>query len=140
MFKIIEFSRLTRVSVKMLRHYDDLGMLKPFYVDPETSYRYYSSDQLPRLNRIIALKDLGFTLEQIAKLLDQNLSPEAIRGMLRLRQAEIEQQLRVERAQLSQIEMRLSYLEQGATPSLRRRRPRHSAATRRRRSTNRSRR
>lgn len=93
MFKIAEFSRFTRVSVKMLRHYDELGLLKPIFIDPENNYRYYSSEQLPRLNRIIALKDLGFRLEQIGKFLDEDLSPDEIRGMFRMRQAEIEQNL-----------------------------------------------
>ncbi len=112
MFKIAEFSRFTRVSVKMLRHYDELGLLKPVLIDPENNYRYYSSDQLPRLNRIIALKDLGFKLEQIGKLLDENLSPDEMRGMFRMRQAEIELNLQLEQARLMQVEMRLRYLEQ----------------------------
>ena len=63
MFRIGEFSRFSRVSVKMLRHYDELGLLTPAHVDPQSNYRYYSADQLPRLHRIVALKDLGFRLE-----------------------------------------------------------------------------
>jgi DNA-binding transcriptional MerR regulator len=117
MFKIREFSKFTRVSVKMLRHYDELGLLKPVHVDPYTSYRYYSADQLPRLNRIIALKDLGFTLEQIGKLLDDQLPLAELRGMLRLRRAEIEQQVERERARLAQVEARLRAIEQsGQSP------------------------
>lgn len=112
MFKISDFSRFTRVSVKMLRHYDELGLLKPVSIDSQSGYRYYSSDQLPRLNRIIALKDLGFRLEQIGKLLDENLSPDEIRGMFRMRQAEIEQNLQLEQARLAQVEARLRFLEQ----------------------------
>jgi DNA-binding transcriptional MerR regulator/predicted enzyme related to lactoylglutathione lyase len=114
MFKISDFSRFTRVSVKMLRHYDELGLLKPVSIDPESNYRYYSSDQLPRLNRIIAFKDLGFKLEQIGKLLDENLSPDEIRGMFRMRQVEIEQKLQLEQARLMQVETRLRFLEQDA--------------------------
>ncbi|MBL8061723.1 MAG: MerR family transcriptional regulator [Anaerolineales bacterium] len=112
MFKIAEFSRFTRVSVKMLRHYDELGLLKPVFIDPENNYRYYSSEQLPRLNRIIAMKDLGFRLEQIGKFLDEDLSPDEIRGMFRMRQAEIEQNLQLEEARLTQVEARLRYLDQ----------------------------
>lgn len=112
MFKIGDFSRLTRVSVKMLRHYDELGLLKPAQVDPLTNYRYYSADQLPQLNRIIALKDLGFSLEQIGKLLAENLPSDEIRGMLKLRFAEVEQQLNVEKARLAQVAARLQYIEQ----------------------------
>ena len=65
MFKIGEFSKLSRVSVKALRHYDDMGLLRPAQVDRFTSYRYYALEQLPRLHRILGLKELGFSLEQI---------------------------------------------------------------------------
>lgn len=112
MFKISEFSRFTRVSVKMLRHYDELGLLKPVSIDSQSGYRYYSADQLPRLNRIIALKDLGFRLDQIGKFLDENLSPDEIRGMFRMRQAEIEQNLHLEQARMVQVKARLRFLEQ----------------------------
>lgn len=66
--KIGDFSRLTFVSVKTLRYYDELGLLRPVRVDEFTGYRYYSADQLPRLNRILALKDLGLSLEEVKKL------------------------------------------------------------------------
>lgn len=112
MFRISDFSRFTCVSTKMLRHYDDIGLLKPAHVDPETGYRYYAADQLPRLNRIIALKYLGFSLEQIGKLLDERLTSEHIAGMLKLRRAEIEERLRDERLRLRQIEARLQQIEQ----------------------------
>jgi len=69
MFRIGEFARFTRVSVKMLRHYDEVGLLQPAEVDPETGYRRYTVDQLSRLNRIIILRDLGFGLAEIADLL-----------------------------------------------------------------------
>lgn len=95
----------------MLRHYDELGLLKPAWVDPDTSYRYYSADQLPRLNRIVALKDLGFRLEQIGVLLDEELSTEQIRGMLKLRRLELEQQMREMGQQLAQVDARIKLLE-----------------------------
>jgi len=111
MFRIGDFSKLTRVSIKMLRHYDDIGLLKPVRVDLATNYRYYSADQLPRLNRIIALKDLGFSLEQVGTLLGERLSPEELRGMLKLRRAEIAERLRIEQLRLAQIESRLRTIE-----------------------------
>ncbi len=80
MFKIGEFSKLSQVTVKTLRYYDEIGLLKPAEVDRFTSYRYYSVDQLPRLNRILALKDLGLSLDQVAHLLDGNLPPGHFRG------------------------------------------------------------
>jgi len=118
LLRISDFSRLSRVSVKMLRHYDDLGLLTPARVDAATDYRYYSVSQLPRLNRLIALKDLGFTLEQIAPLLNGDVSAEQMRGMLVLRRAEIEQQLRAEQARLVGVEARLKQIEQeGRVPA-----------------------
>lgn len=111
MFRIGEFSRFGRVSVKMLRHYDDLGLLRPAGVDPATGYRYYAADQLPRLNRIVALKDLGFRLEQIGMMLDGDLTPEQLHGMLKLRRAELEQALEATAAQLAQVDARLAQLD-----------------------------
>lgn len=111
MFRIGEFSRFSRVSVKMLRHYDELGLLTPARVDPFTNYRYYSADQLPRLHRIVALKDLGFRLDEIGVLLDGELSVEQLLGMLKLRQGELRQQMREMAAQLVQTEARLRQVE-----------------------------
>lgn len=112
MFKIGEFSQFTRVSVKMLRHYDDLGLLKPAQVDRWTGYRYYSADQLPRLNRILVLKELGFALEQITELLTDDLPLAQLEGMLKLRRAEVAARVRAEQQRLAQIEARLSLLAQ----------------------------
>jgi DNA-binding transcriptional MerR regulator len=70
MFRIGEFARFTRVSVKMLRHYDEIGLLPAARVDRATGYRYYRAAQLPRLNRILLLRDLGFGLDDIARLVD----------------------------------------------------------------------
>jgi DNA-binding transcriptional MerR regulator len=69
--KIGEFSALTQVSIKTLRYYDEVGLLNPVRIDPETGYRYYSASQLPRLHRILALKDLGFPLNRVAEALDE---------------------------------------------------------------------
>jgi effector-binding domain-containing protein len=112
MFRIGDFSKLSQVSVKALRYYDEIGLLKPADVDRFTGYRYYSVDQLPRLNRILALKDLGFSLERIAQLLDDDLPPAQIRGMLQMKQAEIEQHLEAEGARLARVEARLRQIEQ----------------------------
>jgi DNA-binding transcriptional MerR regulator len=80
-------------------------------VDRFTGYRYYSASQLPRLHRILALKGLGFSLEQIGAVLDEGLTPEQIRGMLRLRHAQISQQLTDMRSQLVEVEVRLQQIE-----------------------------
>ena len=83
MLKIGDFSKMVRVPVPTLRYYDQVGLLKPIEVDRFTGYRYYSASQLPRLHRILALKGLGFSLEQIGAVLDEGLTPEQISGMLR---------------------------------------------------------
>jgi DNA-binding transcriptional MerR regulator len=111
MFRIGEFSKLSRVSVRMLRHYDQLGLLKPSYTNSFTSYRYYSADQLPRLNRILALRDLGFSLEQIGSMLDEDLPSEQLLGMLKLRQAEIRQQMQIEQMRLARLEARIRQMD-----------------------------
>jgi DNA-binding transcriptional MerR regulator len=113
MFKISEFSKISRVSVKTLRYYDQLGLLKPARTDEATGYRYYTAEQLIRLHRILAYKDLGFTLEQIGGMLDERGSQEQIRGMLRLKRAELQKVLREETARLARIEARLAQIERG---------------------------
>jgi effector-binding domain-containing protein len=111
MLRIGEFSRITQVSVKTLRYYDELGLLQPAEVDLFTGYRYYTLAQLPRLNRILALKDLGLSLEQVGLLLRQDLPPEQLRGMLRIKQAEIAQQVEETQARLERVEARLQMIE-----------------------------
>ena len=113
MLKIGEFSRISHVSAKTLRYYDEIGLFRPAQVDRLTGYRYYSMGQLPRLKRILALKDLGLSLEQIAVLLGDELSPAEIRGMLRLKRAEIQHRLQEETARLALVEARLAQIENG---------------------------
>jgi DNA-binding transcriptional MerR regulator len=111
MFRIGEFSQIARVSGRLLRYYDEIGLLHPQSIDPETGYRYYSARQLPRLNRILVLKELGLSLEHIARLLDQETSAEEIRGMLTLRKAQIEQSLQEEIGRLRVVEARLQQID-----------------------------
>jgi DNA-binding transcriptional MerR regulator len=111
MLKIGEFSKLVQVSVPTLRYYDQVGLLKPVEVDRSTGYRYYSASQLPRLHRILALKGLGFDLAQIAAVLTEGVTPEQMRGMLLLRQAQINQQIIEAQSQLTEVESRLQQIE-----------------------------
>jgi DNA-binding transcriptional MerR regulator len=112
MFKIGDFSRLGQVSVRMLRHYDDLDLLKPAHIDPFTDYRYYTIEQLPRLNRILALKDLGLPLEKIAALLQQALPLTELQSLLRSRQVDLQEQIQADQARLNRLGARLRQLEQ----------------------------
>lgn len=117
MFKIGEFSRLTHVTVKALRHYDRLGLLPPAHIDSFTGYRSYAATQLPRLNRLLALKDLGLALEQIGPFLDVDLSREQLRALLVMKQSETRQRLEEDRGRLARIEARLRQLEEPARAS-----------------------
>lgn len=118
MFTIGEFARHGRVSVRMLRHYDATGLLRPAYVDPATGYRRYTAAQLSRLNRVVALKDLGFTLQQVAEILDEKVTTDQLRAMLRLRQAELETAMATAADRLTQVEARLRSIEsEGRMPT-----------------------
>lgn len=107
MFLTGEFSQLARVSKRLLQYYDEIGLLPPAYIDPHTGYRYYSARQLPRLNRILALKELGFTLEHIAQMLQEAVSDEDIEALLFRKKAELEQRVLDDLQRVRRIEARL---------------------------------
>src|SRR5882724_2874584 len=111
MFRIGEFSKIAQVSGRLLRYYDEIGLFKPVRIDSETGYRYYSAQQLPELNRILALKELGLTLDQIARLVAGHISADEIRGMLVMKKAQIEQTLREELARIRYIESRINQID-----------------------------
>jgi DNA-binding transcriptional MerR regulator len=105
MIRIGDFSKLSRVPVKTLRYYAEMGLLQPVVVDAFTGYRLYEYSQLSVLNRILALKDLGFSL-------DDDLSVKQMRGMLKLHQMEVRQRVQQEAERLERIETRLRQIEQ----------------------------
>jgi DNA-binding transcriptional MerR regulator len=118
LLRVGEFSGLGRVTVKALYLYDRLGLLRPVRVDPSTGYRLYGIDQLPRLNRILALKELGFSLGEVARLLEEDPSPAEMRGMLRLKRAESEREIAEAQKRLARVEARLRQIErEGAPPA-----------------------
>jgi len=114
-FKIGEFSRIARVSARLLRFYDELGLLRPGVVDAATGYRFYTTAQLQRLNRILVLKDLGLSLEQIGGVIDEQASAEQLRAMLLVRRSDAERALAEEAARLRLIESRIAQLDAGAS-------------------------
>jgi DNA-binding transcriptional MerR regulator/effector-binding domain-containing protein len=118
MFKIGDFSKLSQVSVKALRFYDEIGLLKPTYVDRFTGYRYYAANLLSRLNRILVFKELGFSLEEIALLLQEDLPVNQVREALQGKRGELFRRIEQEQARLSQIEAWLTQIEQnGCVPN-----------------------
>jgi DNA-binding transcriptional MerR regulator/effector-binding domain-containing protein len=117
MFSIGEFARVGGVSIRTLRHYDETGLLRPAKVDPDTGYRSYRASQLGRLNRILAMKELGLSLTQARQLLD-GITLEELQGMLMLRRAQLEQELEAHKNQLLGVEARLRYIaREGAMPA-----------------------
>lgn len=111
MFKIGDFSRIAHVSVKTLRHYAHEGLLVPVWIDRYSGYRYYTLDQLAQLNRVLALKDLGFSLDQIKHLLKSGLSTDELKGMLRLKKVELKLHVFEEQQRLARVEKRLEQIE-----------------------------
>lgn len=103
MLRIGEFSSLAQVSIRTLHHYDEVGLLKPMHVEAESGYRQYSVSQLPRLHRILALRDLGFPLDRIGEALEEGVSVDALRGMLLLRRVEQEKQIKEETERLNRL-------------------------------------
>ena len=104
MLKIGEFSKLSRVSIRMLRHYDDIGLLKPAEIDSFTGYRYYSPEQLPVIGRITALKDMGFQLADIVKILAVYENREELDAYLVKRQLELKKSLETTQHQMRLLE------------------------------------
>jgi DNA-binding transcriptional MerR regulator len=102
----------------MLRHYDAIGLLAPAFVDPHSGYRHYDLDQLRRLNRIIALKELGLGLDAVRRVLDDDLTGDELRAMLRLRQAELAESIRADAHRLARVQARLRLIEQENTMSV----------------------
>lgn len=104
MLKIGDFSRLTRVSVRMLRYYDDFGLLKPISNDRFTGYRYYSADQMLTVNRIHVLRELGFSLQEMKGLIEKDLDGNELRGLLDRKKQSITETLEIEQNRLSKVE------------------------------------
>src|SRR5688572_21592976 len=111
MFRIGDFSRIARVSARLLRFYDEIGLLEPAHADVHSGYRYYTVGQLARLNRITVLKDLGFSLEQIGDILKADISAAELRNMLLMRRNDVERTLTVEAQRLRHIEIRITQIE-----------------------------
>ena len=111
MFRIGEFARICQITTQTLRYYDQIGLLEPNRIDAFTGYRFYSISQLPRLNRILALKDLGLALDEITLVLNNDLSPDELRGMLRLKAAELEAQVAEGQTRLDRVRARLHMIE-----------------------------
>ena len=109
MFRIGEFSRLTQVSIRMLRYYDEVGILKPAEVDKWTGHRLYSVEQIPRLNKILYLRDSGLNISEIALALKTD--DQSLLTQLDKKRLEIECAIQAEQEKLKKIELAKSELQ-----------------------------
>ncbi len=110
-FRIGDFSRIARVSCRLLRYYEEIGLLAPARVERDTGYRYYSAAQLPQLNRILVLKEMGFSLEQIGPIIGERIPAEQLRAMLTLRRADAARAAQQELDRLRHIETRIAQID-----------------------------
>lgn len=107
MFSIGEFASIGRVSVRMLRHYDEIGLLAPARVDPFTGYRSYEGGQFVVLGRILAFKDLGFRLDEVRTIVHGDVDDVTLHEMLTTRRTELAKQLDLDAARLRRLDARL---------------------------------
>jgi DNA-binding transcriptional MerR regulator len=110
-YSIGDLARLGGVTPRMLRHYDELGVFVPDHVDPDTGYRRYGPTQLADLFRVLALKDLGFALTDVRRIVAGEIGPSELRGMLLLRRTEIETELAESTTRLGRVEQQIERLE-----------------------------
>lgn len=103
LYKIGMFANMNRVTIKTLRYYDEQNLIKPVYVDEENGYRYYAGGQIADLHRILALKGMGFSIEDIRKI----INGEEEKKLLQLKKQEIMKELATLTAKLAEVE---SYL------------------------------
>lgn len=115
MLKIGDFSKLARISIRMLRHYNEIGILVPDEIDDENGYRYYSESQLPVAERIQMLKSMGFSLAIVREILVQYEDPEAIEHFLQVKKTEIMEQEQEIKKRLQLLESTLKLLRKEGT-------------------------
>ena len=108
MFSIGVFSKINKVTTKTLRYYEDVGLLKPGYVDEVTKYRSYTTDQLPKLHEIITLKQMGLSINEIKKVIDE---PKEIENILVSKEKEILDIIKEEEYKLLRLRSYISNLK-----------------------------
>jgi len=112
MFKIGIFSKMNKITVKTLRHYDEIGLFKPCHVEEITGYRYYSASQMPRLFRILALKQIGFSLTEIIEMVEKDMPSVRLIDYLEGKQSAVLKTIDGEQKRLNQIQSYLKILKQ----------------------------
>lgn len=111
MLKIGDFSKLSRISIRMLRNYADMGLLVPAEVDKATGYRYYSESQLPQAAQIQMLKNMGFGLSTIDAVLQKYQDVEEMEQFLMVRRTELIEQQRITQERLQFLDAAIKHLK-----------------------------
>ncbi|MCS1352344.1 MerR family transcriptional regulator [Mechercharimyces sp. CAU 1602] len=112
MFRIGQFSKLTRVSTRMLRHYDKLGLFCPAEIDRFTGYRLYSAFQIPLLNRIVKLRDMGFSVNEMNEIIDKYDNKVFLHTALNSKLKQIRKNIDVEHLKHERLTKALNELEE----------------------------
>jgi predicted transcriptional regulator YdeE len=112
MLRIGDIAKECGLAVKALRHYEKLGLFKPYWIDRYTGYRYYQPEQAAVLTRIREWKALGFSLPEIQQVLAVSSDRSAMRQILREKLAEAKAQLKMHQARLDGIAASLKALEE----------------------------
>lgn len=111
MMKISAFAKVSGISIKTLRYYDELGLLKPAHVDEQSGYRYYSEEQLLTVKRIAAYKEQGFTLEQLKPFFEEDIGTDTVKNKLADKMTELQHAMRSLQLQLDEVNSRMTRLE-----------------------------
>ncbi len=112
MIRIGHFSKLGKITIKALRYYDKLGLLKPFHVNQENGYRYYKPEQFERVSEILSLKELGLSLDEIVYIMKSNPTSQDIKKMLKKRYDLIQKNINSEKQMLARINAYLTSIEE----------------------------
>jgi DNA-binding transcriptional MerR regulator/effector-binding domain-containing protein len=117
MYSIGRFASIGRVTVRMLRHWDDIGLLTPAHVDPVTGYRSYAPEQLPDLAEIVRLRDLGVGLADIGRVRRAGVDDPAARRVLEAAREELRRTVTAESDRLARFDAYLREAEGAPTMS-----------------------
>ncbi|HSM00982.1 MAG TPA: MerR family transcriptional regulator [Acidimicrobiia bacterium] len=116
MFLVGEFARIGGVTAKALRHYDSMGLFSPAFTDPSNGYRWYTPAQLPALRRIVALRDLGVPLREVADLIAGGAD---LRDVLARRRRELQEHQEAVEQKLAELDIRVELADDGPDVVLR---------------------
>ncbi len=117
MIRISDFARISKVTIKTLRHYHALGLFSPAHTDPRTGYRYYAASQLPELHRILTYRALEFPLKQIRALLGKGQSFGEVQALVQARREDLARTISSQRLHLAQLDFLLQQMRrEGSLP------------------------